>query len=490
MGINWAGLGGFIIACGGAILIAVRAARRSRAVGGFFHAGTTRQHQISLGAYNVTLGAGLAYQMSVGQQYGWAGLLQVSSVLIGYALLAWFLRKFVPPEWVEKKNVFAAADEAIARATGAKSWFGVTLSLWMLVFFILVLAFEAYVAGNLLTALVAPAGGAYAPVAVSFALLAVAMTCAVAGGWQAVLDTDKIQFAAVSVVIVVLLGTALAGGEPSSAPAQRPPLGLQAWLTIGVLSLFGVATQFYSPVNWGIVSHLKRRQQVATFLVGGGLGTLLLAMITVCGVVVALNPGSTPLQTLLERLHASWDSPGPWGYLAGFVVVVGGVSMVLSTADSAILKLVMLAYDNILGRDSKTVTRDSGELKWIRACVVGAFLAAFLPLAILWIAKPQIIFVLVAMVTGLNVLAPLAVAVPVLNRVRGAHLLRRWVFLAISFLVCFSSGLALYFAFRGMNDRVTWISLSGLFVSIIFCGTLVVWAVARRHGLAKRREKG
>ncbi len=412
--------------------------------------------------------------MSIGQQYGWPAIFQVGSVFVGYALLAWFVQRFVPAEWIEQKNVFAAADGAIARATGAKSWFGPTITVWMLVFFILVLAFEAYIAGNVLAPLLAPVAPANFAACVSFVLLGVAMVCAVIGGWKAVLATDKLQIIAVLVVITVLLIAAVKGG-PEGATAVRPALDMHGWTTLGLLCAFAVATQFYSPVNWGIVTNLKRNQ-VATFLVGGGLASLLLGMLTVGGVIVAVAPGSAPLQTLLDRLHAAWATPDVWGSLAAFVVVIGAVSMILSTADSAILKLVMLAYDNVLGRDSKAVQNDPKELRRIRACVVGAFLVAFVPLAVLWITRPQVIFILVATVTGLNVLAPLTVAVPILNRLGGLHLLRRWVFVAISFIVCSTSVLALYFAVQGANNAVTWTSFGALLASVFFCAGLVAWA--------------
>ncbi len=55
--LNWAGLAGFIIACGAAIAIASKSARRMQGEGSFFHSGTKGQHQIALGAYNVTLAA-------------------------------------------------------------------------------------------------------------------------------------------------------------------------------------------------------------------------------------------------------------------------------------------------------------------------------------------------------------------------------------------------------------------------------------------------
>jgi hypothetical protein len=484
MVLNWAGIAGFTVACAAAIWISSISVRRLRGVAGFFHSGSRGQHQVSLGAYNVTLGAGLAFQMSVGQQFGWLGLLQVGSVLAGYALLAWFVRNFIPLDWLAQKNVFAAADAEIERATGGRSWFGTTVSAWMLVFFILVLAFEAYVAGSLLTPLLAPRSPPFFAPTLSFALLFVAMASAVIGGWQAVLNTDKVQILAVIVVISVLLASALAGIRSLDTVATRPSLNIHAWTTLGLLCLFAVATQFYSPVNWGIVSHLQREHQTATFLVGGALATLLLGMITLGGVLVAVTQGSTPLDTLLNSLHAVWASPGAWGYLAGFIVAIGGVSMILSTADSAILKLTMLAYDNILHRDSKSLQDDPKELRRIRACVVGAFLVAFVPLAFLWITRPQIIFVLVAMVTGLNVLAPITVAVPVLHKLRAMHLLRGQVFLAISIGICISSALGLYFAFRGMNDAVTWTSFGALVSSVVLLLALLLLAAAH-HGKAK-----
>ncbi len=449
--LNWAGLAGFIIACGAAIAIASRSARRMQGKGSFFHSGTKGQHQIALGAYNVTLGAGLVFQLSVGQQFGWAALLQVGSVLVGYALLAWFLRRYVPVEWVQQKNVFAAADTAIAQAIGARSWFGFSVSAWMLLFFIMVLAFEAYVAGNLLLPLLAPGSHPMFAVAVSFTLLTVAMVYAVIGGWRAVLDTDKVQILAVAVVVLILLATAIVGREAVPAAPSRSAFEVQDWTTLALLCAFAIATQFYSPVNWGIVSNLRKGDHTATFLVGGTLGTILLGIITVGGVIVSVTPGSTPLQTLLDSLHTSWASPDLLGYLAGFIVVIGGVSMILSTADSVILNLVMLVHDNVLGRDSKAVQNDPKDLGLIRAGVIGAFVVAFVPLAILWITQPQIIFILVAMVTGLNVLAPLTVAVPILHQRGAMDLLRGWVFLSVSIVVCVSSALGLYFAFRGMN---------------------------------------
>lgn len=477
MSVNWAVFAGFVFACAGTILIAVKASRRIGAGHGYFHSGSRQQHQISLAVYNVTLGAGLTFQMSVGQQFGWLGLLQVVCVLVGYLLLARFVLLFVPSQWVERKNVFAAADFEIAKATGARSWFGPTISAWLLVFFILVLAFEAYVAGNILAPLLIPGSPKLFAVCISFALLCVAMITAVVGGWQAVLNTDKVQIVAVLVVILVFLGTALRGGDGAEVSRSHPSLDLHGWTTLLLLSVFAVATQFYSPVNWGVVSHLRKEENSA-FLVGGALASLLLGLITLGGVFVAVAPGSTPLETLLDRLHASWASPDLWGNIAGFVVVIGGVSMVLSTSDSLILKLVMLAYDNILGRDSKVAGSDPAELKRIRACVLGAFLLAFLPLAALWITQPQIIFTLVAIVTGLNVLAPLAVAVPILHRLGVLHLLRAWVFLVASVLVLVSGTLGLYFALQGMDNIVTWVSFGSLVLSLVLCSGLVMWGKA------------
>ena len=473
---NWVSLAGFFVACGGAIAIASRSGRRMEGVRTFFHGGTKRQHQISLGVYNVTLGTGLTFQMSVGQQFGWLALLQVGSVFAGYVLLAWFLRRYVPNEWAEEKNVFAAADNAIARATGARSWFGFTLSLWLLIFFILVLAFEAYAAGNLLVPLLAPQSPPFFAVGISFTLLTVAMICGTIGGWQAVLDTDKVQIVAVAIVITVLLGSAVFGGDAEGTHPTREALDGTAWTTLAVLCLFAITTQFYSPVNWGIVSHLEKQQQTATFLGGGGISTALLAMITLCGVVIAVAPDATPLETLLDRLHIAWASPGSLGYLAGFVVVIGGVSMILSTADSAMLKLILLVYDNVLGRDSKTLENDPKELSRIRMCVIGAFVVAFVPLAVLWITKPQIIYILVAMVTGLNVLAPLTVTVPVLHRLDGLRLLRGRIFWIMTALICTTSTLGLYFAFRGMYSEVTATSIGALLVSTALCTGLLVLA--------------
>ena len=465
-----------IVVLVGFLVYAALVSRGVNTLGTFFHGGVARQHAISLGAFNVTLGAGLVYQMTLGVQFGIWAFLQVLAIPFGYLLLALFVSRCVPEGWMQARNVFAVADESIAAVTGRRSAFGLLFSLALSVFYILILALESYVAGGLLAAVTIPDGGTGAAVVLSFVLLFASLVYTLLGGMKAVLGTDLVQLVFIAALVVAISIVAFqvgAGGE-----VARGGFTMSEVFILVTLVFLAIATQFYSPVNWATVSDLSRKEQFGTFLSGGIIGAVVLGLITFAGIRIGWQNGERPFDVVLGSFEMAGGGFGVYSVFLRVILICGMVSMVISTIDSVMIRIVMLLYDNVFSGDSKQASSSATALKSIRVGVVGAFGAFFVPLSLLNWFQPSVMFTLIGLVAGLNVLAPLACTLPYLaiSDIRRLAVLTPAVVASFSAFVVLCAGAGFTFSLLGQSMVVTAVSVGGLILSCLGCLGLILFS--------------
>jgi Na+/proline symporter len=229
------------------------------------------------------------------------------------------------------------------------------------------------------------------------AILALALTGLIytsAGGFRAVIVTDRIQMVTIWILIISLSGFYIwylsSSGNSSGVLARIPRSVYDFSWREGLLSfLIGVfvinVPTFLSDMSvWQRIAGSQQRQTVF-----GGLGRSVISagtswgmlVVLACLVPIAATPseGQNPLLALLSSIGASDRSIGP---VVLFLVVLGLYGAMFSTASTQLIAVVHTVYEDIVARLRKRPLsqrlNSSHELRFSRVLLVGAAIAAML----------------------------------------------------------------------------------------------------------------
>ncbi|MCK4342231.1 MAG: hypothetical protein KAY37_10975 [Phycisphaerae bacterium] len=398
--------------------LAIRRFRMIHSPADFFHNDRLSSNVVSLTAANLTLGSGVAYLISGGFQQGAILYLAPVGLFVGYWLLAKLLGRGLGREVEEEGNFLAGVDRAIRVHTGRRSWFGPVVAWSLVVAYLLFIAFEVYASSTLIAPLFFDGPGVSSTIILASILFGVTLFYAVTGGILGVFRTDKAQLTAAILLVVALLATVLApisiDGEKTGVPAR-----VVTWsVALAALSatIAAVATQFYSLLNWASVSHVQVRDQQSLLIKVGLLSAILLAMILTVGVLLPSPPdGLSPVQYVLQRFNALVDQLGQIGFVLSIVLVVGALSIMVSTVDSLLLAIVMFIYD-MSGRSSKATEPGPAELRRIRVLAIACLSISFAAMLAFQIIQTNIFYLLLSIAGMMVVFAPMLALTAYLSR--------------------------------------------------------------------------
>ena len=392
--------------------VAIAAGRGIGSPRDYFHNPSKTANTLSLTIANITVGSGIVYLISGAATNGPLMYAVPVTLFASYWLLAVYVDRVVPESLRESRNFLSGVSDAIETATGRRSSFGISVTCALVCVYVLFLAFEVYASAQLLSPMLfadAPGAAAW----LSIGLFALALFYTVVAGIRGVFRTDKLQFSAVLLLLTILVFASFSG-RSTSTTSPAAVTGLGALPAIAAACLATLATQFYSVLNWGTISHLPSSQRKSVLLPVGALTAALVAVAITAGLAVVGEPD--PVGTVLARYFGLVSDSGLLATSLAVVMVVGIVSIVVSTMDSLMLTITMFWYDNVIGRNSQSGEDSAAELKRLRLITVGCFAAGFLPLLYLNDSRPSLFFTLLAIAGGVIVYAPLIAVAGIIAR--------------------------------------------------------------------------
>lgn len=459
-------------------LYALPAARHISSPKSFFHRHELPANIISLTAANVTLGTGLAYLLIGGQQNGILMFLIPVMVWLGYYLLAEFTSRYLAGNIRESNNFIADMSELIVIKTGAPSPFGLLTTASLIVVFALVLPFEIFASSKIIAPLLFAQGGNINAVVLSVIIFIAALLYVMFGGITAVFATDKLQLGAILVFIpslaFVVFGSSPNHGEPIVSISSALKLDTTVILTVIAASLAAISTQFYSLLNWGYISHMEGIQRARLLKWVGVFAGVLLAVIVSIGVFYPIKAGGDIVGDLMDLYSRLGTQSGIIIWVLSGVSVIGMTSIVFSTVDSLMIKIIMFYYDNLAKKHSGSEETDPKELKSIRVAVFIAFVFVFVVLGYFNNSQPNLFFLLLAIVGGITVFGPMLATVGYLSskgdKIKIFTRAVVWAYFGLFIL----AGLVSMSAFILNPAILGWIGTFAFTVSALFSAALII----------------
>lgn len=451
--------------------VAMRGRRSISSVAGFFHSPVPRKNLASLVASNITIGTGLGYLLVGGRQNGLAMLLAPVGVLIGYLVLERLTRREFVHVLSADHNFFVGADALISSARGGRpSRLSPLVLAPLLSVFLLLFAYELFVSSQVIAGLMFNDAGIRGEVVVVTALFLFSLVLTVRGGIHAVFETDTVQLVGIVGFLLALVAGVYFSEAPQ--PAERKVhVDLQVLATVLLALVSAVATQIYSLLNFQIVSNLDQAKKRRAVLRRASL--LIAAMLAVVVAVGAMGgiAWERGLSSGISELFAPMQTHSLGRVVLG-MLIIGGTSIVVSTADSLMLTLTMFTYENFLAGRSNQATDPRQEIGLARKLMTVLFLAAFSVLSVMYYLRPDVFFLLLAIGTGAAVFAPLIVVIGVMSGSPG-----RLEVLSPVVLACFT---VLFFSAMGVGlwlsttspAAVPYVSLSFLTLSSALAAAL------------------
>lgn len=438
----------------------------------FFYKKDLPANVISLTSANVTLGTGLAYLVQGGQQNGILMLLIPVMVWLGYYLLAEFIERFVASDVLEGANYFYAINDAIRRQTGSPSPFNTLVSISLIAIFVLILPFEIFASSRIITPLLVQGGGVAPQIILSLTIFAAALVYVSFGGIKAVLATDKLQFMAIISFLVVLTYIAFIGlsdSDLTSTQIFEHTLKFNTNVIMAVIAacISAISTQFYSLMNWGYVSHMESRDRSLMLKRVGIYSALILTVIVSLGVFYPSKEGSDVISGLMSLFVQKSGGSGNFILIIGGLSILGMISIVFSTVDSLIIKIAMFYYQNIAKRDSRNSERNPAELRLIRRIILSAFGIIFLALGYFNFMQPNVFYLLLAIVAGINIFAPMLATAGYLSHRRALSIFTPFVVWGYFSLFMITGAISIYLFF--INPALLgWAGTTSFIVSSLF----------------------
>lgn len=384
---------------------------KHRSAKDYFHNDSLFKNAVSLTATNITLGTGLVYLITGAQHNGLLMLLVPLGVWLGYWLMAMFLVKATSVTARSGKNFLSSVDQLICDATGKPSPFARIVSGSLVFIYVLLLAFEIFASAKIIAPFLFKEPSVHAEVWLSIIVFCITILYTILGGIAAVLRVDVLQVPLVLLMIPVLFITAVPDVANIDAITTRlgKSLKLDSTVIAGASIAFvnAVATQFYSILNWGAVSHLQVENQQRLLKWVGAATAIILSVFVVVGLLHPVESGGQVWQDITQRYVDLAHGTGALAYLFSGVLLLGTASIVLTTTDAVVITSVMFWYDNVSRGDSKNVNNDPCELRRIRFIGAVTFFLCFAVLMTINYWQPDPFYLLLSMAGGVAVFAPM-----------------------------------------------------------------------------------
>lgn len=445
----------------------------------FFYQEDLRANTISLTATNITLGTGLAYLIQGGSQSGILMLLVPVMVWLGYFLLANFIARFVANDVLKGANYVHAINNQISLATNTPSHFNTFTSISLIIIFTLILPFEIFASSKIMAPLLIQGNGIMPQVLLSLVIFFIALAYVLLGGVKAVLATDKIQLGAILLFILALLYvlfTKFNNQGYNLSTIIKPTLKFDTNIVLGVIAacISALSTQFYSLLNWGYISQMEKVNSCIMLKRVGLASAIIFTLIISLGVFYP-QEGSDVISDIVPLILQGDTESVLFTWIISCLAILGMTSIVFSTIDSLIIKIVMFYYHNIAKRDSKDDKNSPEEIQFIRYIVFLSFGSVFLILGYFNFIQPNIFYLLLAIVAGINVFAPMLATAGYLSHHNTLAVLKNTIISGYVFLFLLASVTSIYFFFFNQSN-LGWVGTVSFVVSLLYSMGIILFS--------------
>ena len=367
---------------------------------------------ISLTAANISLGTGFVYFLVAVSKNGILFILIPISVVTGYFWLSSFLNS-LPKELSEGKNLIDSFNTKISEQIGKPSYFKKFLSYSLIAVFCLVLSFEIFASSSIIATVIFNNPDVALQVKISIVITLIALVYTTLGGMKGVVRTDILQLIFIVFSFIGLLyfllkqdGTTIKESLTSIVKLSSPEI----WVGVITASILAIATQFYSLINMGIVTHLETAKRGKLLKWGGSLSAFAFILIFIISALNHNSPNSNPLVNFLTTLSVEKSKT------LAFFLIVGFASIVFSTIDTVMITIGMFSYDNIENKNSKLNDTNYNEVNKIRLRNLLFFAVLLLLLGFFNFYHPDIFYLLLGLGSPVAILAPMIYLAGMLSR--------------------------------------------------------------------------
>jgi Na+/proline symporter len=460
------------------VVIAIIISREIRSPNAFFHRSKKSDNIISLLVANITLGTGMVYLITGGQNHGLLMLLVPLATFLGYVLLAHTFSKIqviIKPG----QNIIATVQEHLDQIyPTAPVPYAKSVTFCLVIIYTLVLGYELVASPRIIAPFVTANPGPYAEPLIAGFLFLAALFTVMFGGIRGIFRTDWLQLVAIIIVVILLVWITASGTTGSSSAIGSSILkkDLKTLIAIAMACLSAVCTQFYSLLNMATASHLEANNRPTVFRVVGFLTFIILLVLVSCG-LVAQSKGQDLTALIIQGYNTIGQSHGVHALFISIFVAFGLTSIICSTADSLMIAITQVVYDNFLKRNSFEETEDLGLIRGIRVSILLTFLFAFIGLLVIFLFRMNLFYLLLTMAAPVTVFAPLCWLFGKLLAAdpEGFRVLSRWTLWCYIGLFILSSIIAaLMLLFQ--PELVPYIGLGAFIISSLLSGGLLVKA--------------
>lgn len=451
----------------------------------FFHIDKVRDGAFSIVAGNLTLGTGLFYVASLAQKQALFALLMPLGVFLGYRILSRVVANLNIELEGGNHNIL---DSIRTREKGGKIFYKF-ISAVIVLTYLVIIPFEIYVSSSLFASVLpAPQTG---DVSIVFAVVifSIVVIYSAIGGLRGIVATDIIQLLFISLMLIIIfvgafnIDTDQQGGK---AIGLWPSGNLLAVLSLAVASFVtAVATQMYNIINLTVSTSFNSEKQQKLFGMAGKILPVALVLFVLTGLVTS-GLGTSNLagiDLLLGKLPVNNEA-----YLVVVLLVVFGmVAVLISTADSGIMAISQMIYENVWNGDSHS--EDGGIKLWFVRIVFVILpnAVAVIFLVLLFKHETSLISYLLASISALTVAAPFIVS-SALNMARHGYclIIDRRISISIIILVTLVWIISIWRVFsKGgeTNDDIgNYLILGGVILGLIY------FLIDRSISTAKNRK--
>lgn len=411
------GMASFLLVAAVFLWSAVASARNTRNEVAFFHFSGTGRNFVKLLTATLTVGTGLSYLMLAGGQHGTLMLALPMATFLGFWLLSWFAKDVVHPDIFAGRNFLDGISKGIRDTTKTDSWIGPIVAVPLVFVFLLIFGFELFVSSQIIAVLVFHDSDLKLQFGISVGLFLMTFLYCMMGGAQALARIEYVQITGIAVFVGALVFAALRQSgidDLAARSVERFVLDVETVAVVGFASISAITTQFYNLMNMHAASNLVDGGERKRMLFLVGISVLgLFSLFVLLGVSFDLDWD----QGLASALTSLFTGAGAERYLpewALFVIVVGLLSIVISTIDVLMVTLTMFTKKNVLERFRPRTGKDS--LSAARKTMALLFVSGFCVLSFFSFLQPNLFYLLLGIAGGVSVYTPLIVLCGVLSR--------------------------------------------------------------------------
>jgi Na+/proline symporter len=368
---------------------------------------------VSLTAYNVTLGTGIAYVLSQAQATGYLVFLTPIAVTLGYLAVGSYRGRVKYVSSPTSPNIFyllsrctlSGAPEPIPFARAFSAFIGAT--------YFLLFAFELSVGSSFISHSLLKSPETALTVAIATLILVVVVGYTAISGLRAAVTTDVAQLVFILAFIIAIPYIVSQGGvatpaldvKASTAANQTTFTTAQA-VSAALAILTAISTQFYSLVNSQLISSYQPETQRRVLFCAGLASGAIYAVVAAIGLVITSRESlEAAIRTFLYSA-----TPGPYDGLIAFLLFAGMLAVLMSTLDNVAIAVAQQFYDLAEGRRRRkgqaALTPDA-ELKRFRYfyVVIGILVAPVA--AFLYSRLPNAFYMLLTILFAAGTLSPI-----------------------------------------------------------------------------------